>query len=240
MKTDRHGFRLRGTDMTRIETFTDAAFAFALTLLVISNDPVTSFAQFGDVLRMVPVFVLSASMLMMFWWGHHEWSRRYGLDDGPTIMLSCMLVFTMLVYVYPLRYVFGTFMYFLGWMVGVDLGLPEFSLVDAPPNAINWLFTVYGVGFVLMSLVIMLLTWHAWRQRDALELNEVECELTRISITSWLIMAGVGTASIVISLLAPPHWYGAPGWAYAMLGIIMPLFGRRAGRRLRAVSLSAA
>ena len=33
------GFRLRGLDMTRIETFTDAAFAFALTLLIIAGDP---------------------------------------------------------------------------------------------------------------------------------------------------------------------------------------------------------
>lgn len=30
------GFRLRGTEMTRLETFLDAAFAFATTLLVIS------------------------------------------------------------------------------------------------------------------------------------------------------------------------------------------------------------
>lgn len=32
----KNGFRLRGMDMTRTETFTDAAFAFALTLLVVS------------------------------------------------------------------------------------------------------------------------------------------------------------------------------------------------------------
>ena len=29
-----HGFRMRGLQMTRVETFTDAAFAFAVTLLV--------------------------------------------------------------------------------------------------------------------------------------------------------------------------------------------------------------
>ena len=32
------GFRQRGLDMTRVEAFTDAAFAFSLTLLVISFD----------------------------------------------------------------------------------------------------------------------------------------------------------------------------------------------------------
>ena len=33
----RDGFRQRGEDMTRLETFTDAAFAFAVTLLVVGG-----------------------------------------------------------------------------------------------------------------------------------------------------------------------------------------------------------
>ena len=32
----RRGFRLRGIQMTRLETFTDAAFAFAVSMLVIA------------------------------------------------------------------------------------------------------------------------------------------------------------------------------------------------------------
>jgi hypothetical protein len=42
---DSAGFRLRGLSTTRIEAFTDAAFAFALTLLVISFQPPESFAD---------------------------------------------------------------------------------------------------------------------------------------------------------------------------------------------------
>ena len=37
-----HGFRLRGTEMTRLETFSDAAFAFAITMLVISVGKIPS------------------------------------------------------------------------------------------------------------------------------------------------------------------------------------------------------
>jgi hypothetical protein len=40
LRTERDGFRLRGEEMTRIETFTDAAFAFAVSLLVIAGDTV--------------------------------------------------------------------------------------------------------------------------------------------------------------------------------------------------------
>jgi len=61
LKQDKHGFRLRGADMTRIETFTDAAFAFALTLLVISNDPLSTMADIMKMVQLVPVFLMSAS-----------------------------------------------------------------------------------------------------------------------------------------------------------------------------------
>jgi uncharacterized membrane protein len=101
---DSAGFRLRGLNMTRIETFTDAAFAFSLTLLVISMDPPATMPSLDVALRHIPAFLLSATMLMMFRSGHHNWSRRFGLDDAATIVLSYLLVFTMLVYVYPLRF----------------------------------------------------------------------------------------------------------------------------------------
>ena len=237
LKRDPDGFRLRGSEMTRIETFTDAAFAFALTLLVISNDPIASVPALSLNLRMIPAFLLSGAMLMMFWWGHHQWSRRYGLDDATTVILSILLVFTMLVYVYPLRLVFGSFMYFIGLLTGLPLDHPAFELVD--PNSINVLFVVYGAGFVAMSGLLALLTRHAWRLRDELGLDDVERLITRSWLGSWLILTAVGTVSILIALIAPPWWYGAPGWAYAVLGIIMPWYGARSNRRLRALTQTA-
>jgi hypothetical protein len=38
-------FRWRGGDPTRVEALTDMVFAFALTLLVVSNAPPASFPQ---------------------------------------------------------------------------------------------------------------------------------------------------------------------------------------------------
>ena len=88
------GFRLRGTQMTRIETFTDAAFAFAVTLLVVSIDAIPS--SYNDLvlaLQGVPAFAISFALLFMFWHAHHDWSRRYGLNDFLTVVLSGVLVF---------------------------------------------------------------------------------------------------------------------------------------------------
>ena len=50
-------FRDRGGETTRIEAFVDAAFAFALTLLVISFDEIPeSYEQLVDALKGVPAF----------------------------------------------------------------------------------------------------------------------------------------------------------------------------------------
>ena len=62
------GFRQRGLEMNRVETFTDAAFAFSLTLLVISFDSLpATFEEFLMALRNVPAFAGRFATLGMFW-----------------------------------------------------------------------------------------------------------------------------------------------------------------------------
>ena len=217
--------------MTRIETFTDAAFAFAMTLLVVSIDPPASFAELNAVMRDIPAFVLSATLLMMFWWGHHEWSRRFGLDDGPTIVLSCLLVFTVLVYVYPLRFMFGLMMAWIGQLSGLQVGSGGATVTSA--EEVHHLFAIYGAGFMAMSLALLLLNLHAWRQREALQLDGVELVVTRGEIGVWSILFSVGALSTVLALVLPPHMVGLPGWVYALLGIVMPLYGRGVTRNVR-------
>ena len=139
---DSDGFRLRGLDMTRIETFTDAAFAFALTLLVISLDPPTTMPALTSALVQVPGFVLSAILLMVFWNGHHRWSRRYGLDDGTTIVLSCVLVFTVLIFVYPLRYMINALTGFTASLTGFPIG-PDYRTLGIAGVSVGIVMPVY-------------------------------------------------------------------------------------------------
>ena len=71
---DRHGVRLRSLEMTRIETFTDAAFAFAVTMLVISVDSTpTDMDELVRALRGIPAFALSFALLavLMPVWRHN-------------------------------------------------------------------------------------------------------------------------------------------------------------------------
>lgn len=53
----------------------------------------------------------------MFWHAHYSWSRRYGLEDGGSTTLSLVLVFLALIFVHPLRMVFGSFCAWLSQML---------------------------------------------------------------------------------------------------------------------------
>lgn len=223
---DRFGFRLRGMEMTRTETFTDAAFAFALTLLVVSIDRVpASYDELLVAVQGIPAFGLSCMLLFLFWHGHWSWSRRYGLEDFPSIVLSFTLVFVVLCYVYPMRYVTSIFM---AWVTGgrISGGAQIESLEE-----LYGIFAIYSIGFTAMCLVMILLHLRAWWVRNGLELNDVERFLTRAEMGNWSILAAVGTVATLLGLFAPPRVWTVPGWAYIVLPIVMPLYGYLVGRK---------
>ena len=61
-----NGRLLRGEQMTRIETFVDAAFAFAFTMLVISIDEIPrSPAELIELSRDIPSFAVSYTHLTL-------------------------------------------------------------------------------------------------------------------------------------------------------------------------------
>jgi uncharacterized membrane protein len=223
----KEGFRLRGMDMTRTEIFTDAAFAFALTLLVVSIDSIPStYEELWFAIQGIPAFGLSCALLFLFWYGHWNWSRRYGLEDFPSMVLSFVLVFVMLCFVYPMKYITSIF---VAWITDRRLE------VGANINSIDELygiFTIYSIGFVALCVVVLLLYLRAWAMRDDLRLDVMERHVTRSEIGSWIILAGVGGLAILMGLFAPRHPLTVPGWAYMLLPVVMPIWGTVRGRQL--------
>ncbi len=225
------GFRLRGMEMTRTETFTDAAFAFALTLLVISVDSIpANYAELILAVQGIPAFGLSCMLLFLFWHGHWNWSRRYGLEDFPSMILSFFLVFVMLCYVYPMKFVTTTF---VEWVSGQRI---DANPDDAPIGNFDELFgifTIYSIGFVALCLAILLLYWRAWQRREDLGLDAVERYVTRSELGNWSILIAVGVVAILMGLFAPRSILTMPGWAYMLLPIVMPVYGMIHGKRLQ-------
>lgn len=222
---EENGFRLRGAEMTRIEVFVDAAFAFALTMLVIAGDSVPE--DFGDMLAaltQVPTFAATFMILMMFWGAHRRWSRRFGLEDATVVWLSGFFVFVMLVWVYPLRMVFAGMFHWIsaGW-------LPSPVTLDSYLE-LRLLFVFYGAGFFSLSLVVLGLNAHAIRLRDALGLNAVEAFDTRAEMASWILPAGVSLLSVLLAVTLPASLLYLAGVVYFLLAILGPVVGIRQAR----------
>src|SRR5256714_4318368 len=73
------GFRLRGMEMTRLETFIDAAFAFAISMLVIAAQQIPDNIQaLLAAFKNVPTFICSIAVLGIYWRGALCGGRRLG------------------------------------------------------------------------------------------------------------------------------------------------------------------
>jgi uncharacterized membrane protein len=211
------GFRLRGMDMTRLETFIDAAFAFAITMLVIAGSQVPD--DVGALLgafKNVPTFICSIAVLGIYWRGHWLWSRRYGLEDGVSILISWALIVTILIFIYPLKAIFGAMWYLLSsGQVG-----QRFSLHTTETQA-RTIFAVYALGLIAISAEILLLNLRAWQLRAPLRLNARERLMTRGELTGWSIPIFVGMVSLVFSFALPVEQIAWCGWIYFLMAILV-------------------
>jgi hypothetical protein len=220
------GFRLRGLEMTRLETFIDAAFAFAVTMMVIATERVpdditTLLAAFKN----VPAFIASVVVLGIFWRGHWLWSRRYGLEDGVSIFISWALLVTILIYIYPLKAIFGSMFFHLsGGRLGQSLGVRT----EAESRTI---FAIFAIGFAAIAIEIVLLHWRAWRLREPLRLNARERSMTRADMAGWSIPMSVGIIALVLALTLPPEQISWSGWIYFSMAVLVPVHKRFLRRR---------
>lgn len=218
------GFRMRGRDVTRLESFSDAVFGFALTLLVVSLEVPKSFADLIGAMKGFPSFAVCFAVLAMIWNSHYKFSRRYGLDDGTTRFLTCVLLFIVLLYVYPLKFLFNLSVNDM--IFGHSATAPVIKEGDLP-----MLLSVYGFGFASVYLALTLLYLHAWRLRDALDLSEIEKLDTRFGIYR---LSSVVVVGLIAAGLALIHSFSS--WAGLIYLLLFPVLRgfRMVHRRQRA------
>src|SRR5438128_3811905 len=99
-------FAHRRHEVSRLEGFSDAVFAFAVTLLVVSLEVPRTYTELVAAIRGFFPFAVCFTALVMIWREHYVFFRRYGLHDDATIWLNAALLFLVLFYVYPLKFLF--------------------------------------------------------------------------------------------------------------------------------------
>jgi uncharacterized membrane protein len=194
----------------RLDAFVDAAFAFAVTLLVVGVGAVPeSLAELKAAMRSLPAFAVSFALIAMFWAGHVRWRRHAGDRGGPALWLSLALVFLVLVYVYPLRLMALSLVGFVTGETARTARLDDVAL----------LFTLYGLGFVAMAGVMAAL-W-ALAVRAAVGRRAQRAAALGEAVI-WLLLMAAGLLSVTLAQFRATA--ALSPWAYALLPLAIGIF----------------
>jgi hypothetical protein len=228
-----HGFRWRGHEISRIEGLSDAVFAFAVTLLIVSLEVPRTFTELLETMRGFLPFAVSFAMLFQIWHIQFIWFRRYALQDTITTALNATLLFVVLFFVYPLKFLF-TFLFSL--LLG-GRGMARFPDGHVEPmlkgGDVSLMMLVYNAGFIAVFGVFMLLYWHAWRKRDDLELNLRERFLTKQYLGHNACFVTVALVSTSVAMMGGTRAAPLAGMVYWLVGPLLTVYHRVMTRRLR-------
>jgi uncharacterized membrane protein len=215
------GFHWRGAEVTRLEGFTNAVFAFAVTLLVVSLEVPKTFPELFAAMHGFLAFAVCFALLANVWYEHYRFFRRYALETPWVVFLNCALLFFVLFYVYPLKFLFTA----------------AFDNSEIEPSGARALFTIWSLGYAAVFSVFSLLYLHAWRIRAQLQLTPLEALRTRVSLSDQLSMVAVALLSTLLARTLPDRYLGIAGYIYALVPIYFTIAHAIYGRRERELQL---
>jgi uncharacterized membrane protein len=206
-------------DVTRIEAFSDAVFGFAITLLVVSLEVPANFDQLLQVLRGLPVFAATFAILLMMWQEHHTLFKRFPCADGVTIWLNGALLFVVVSYIYPLKFLFSGIVGPGGMRFGQSSSFIRFDQMAT-------LMLVYGAGFATIFLLFAAMYWRAVRR----EVDPTMRHEARVAVGHSFVYVGVAALSMLLAVSGGGYASAYSGLAYGMIGPCQVLYHGLTGR----------
>lgn len=199
-------------DTARTEGFSDAVFGFALTLLVVSLEVPRSYDEMRAAMRMLPAFAASFALLLLVWQEHRTFFKRFGTDDGPLLWLNGALLFTVLAYVYPLKF-----------LMNLLLGPEGFLSGSIPPGVreedVPHLMVMYGVGFVTLFAVLGCMHIRAMTIHRRAGASPEVLHAIRVHGGASFVYVAIGLASVLVALAGRSSLTMAvSGGLYALTG----------------------
>ena len=219
-------------EITRLEAFSDAVFGFALTLLVVSLDVPRSYDELIGIMAGFPSFACCLALLIWLWHEHNTFFRRFNPHDGVTVVINGALLFVILFYVYPLKFMFDSL--FSRWMHTARP--PEPMQLWQLANA----SAIYASGFVLMMLMFVLLYARAYARRIALGFTDIDVFELKSLMGHQAVSASVGGIALAIALWAPLMLAPFSPMSLVLMGPGHALWGMRRAKARQALATSAA
>lgn len=221
-------FRHRGLEPGRLENFSDAVFGMAITLLLISTTPPTTFDQLKKFTYELFPFLACITLIVLIWYEHYTFFLRYGLRNGRMVVLNTLFLIIILFYVYPLKFLTKFILIGpLAYLMGSEEVLKEImSMIHG--RDMGELMIIYGIGATSVFTVLSTMYRYALTQADVMELTELERFDTRTSIRSNMLMAAVPMASVLMALIFYNSFWAGPiaGFTYFLYTPVMFGFHR--------------
>jgi Endosomal/lysosomal potassium channel TMEM175 len=199
-------------DSHRLQVFSDAVFAFACTLLVVSLEVPKTFAELRTDLQGFVAFGLAFTVLIYIWSIHYRLYSRFPLSDDWSIVINSCLLFVVLFFVYPLKFLANQLVSSL-FGIGVPPTGAYLSIAE-----LRSLFVIYGGAYAAVFALFSLLYWRASR----FFASENRLDLLRATAHDfarhYLVIACVAGLSMLMALLRLGLNIGLPGWIYFLIG----------------------
>jgi len=207
----------RDKEVQRIETFSDAVFGFAVTLLIVSLEVPKNFEELLINIRGFFAFGISFFLLVFIWVEQHRYFRKYGMDDGWTLVLNMILLFIVLFYVYPLKYLFT--LMFSDEIYGKGRSPFEISSHQVPV-----LMEIYAVGFIAIYGLLFLMYYRTVKNAKVMGLTRLEIFDCRSTMYKLLIMELTGILSLILAFTLPENHVGLAGYAYTLMAPAISIY----------------
>ena len=212
--------RWRSHEPTRLETFSDAVFAFAVTLIIVSLEVPKTFDELFETMKGFVAFGACFAILFLIWNSQNIFFRRFGLTDPWTTALNGALLFVVLTYTYPLKFLF-TLVFSGNTFSDHGRYMPMISDAQVPT-----LMYVYDTGYLVIYLLFYLMYRHARNQAERLELTAYELFETKTQMYINLINVFIGLLGIAVTWILPFEMKGASGYTYMVIPLVYFVFFR--------------
>ncbi|CAN5418055.1 hypothetical protein BH09BAC6_BH09BAC6_23780 [soil metagenome] len=220
-------FKWRSHEPSRLETFSDAVFAFAVTLIIVSLEVPRTFDELFEVFKGFLSFAACFAILFLIWNNQNIYFRRYGINDAYITFLNAMLLFVVLMYVYPLKFLF------MAIFSGGEYNDHGHMITMITQQQMPTLMYVYHAGYAAIYLLFLLMYLHAKKKAAQIELSAAEAFETESFILINYFNAGLGIAGMLLVWLLPFTLKGSSGLIYMLIPFVYSFFFSYRARQSR-------
>jgi hypothetical protein len=146
------------------------------------------------------------------------------MEDAKTITLNALLLFVVLLYVYPLKFLFTHL------VVNVSDRSAEPPIRE---GQLRLLMMIYSTGYAAVWGIFVLMYRHAYARRVHLAMTKEQIFETRVQTGAMTVHVAFGAASVAAAAAVPERLVSLAGLIYFLVGPAQWLYWWRVEKRRR-------